>query len=212
MKKKLLISAMLVAMVLLLAACGCKHEWKEASCTEAKTCQLCGQVEGEALGHAWQDATCETAKTCSTCKLTEGEALGHNWQDATTEAPKTCSNCQLTEGERIVTDPRFTTASTQQFHGIWNSELNLSAEMMGLPGGFENGVDCVMTIEFSNDGKMITKMALKDEAAFMEDFRAFTLEYTYLALEQQGVGRDQADAAIQQAYGMSMEEYVDATL
>ena len=33
--------------------CACKHDWKEATCTEAKVCAKCGETEGEALGHNW---------------------------------------------------------------------------------------------------------------------------------------------------------------
>lgn len=42
---------------------------------------------GEPLGHTWEEATCILSKTCSVCGETEGEALGHtadqmaNYQD-----------------------------------------------------------------------------------------------------------------------------------
>ena len=75
------------------------HTFKNATCTNPKTCSVCGATEGEALGHTWTDATCDAPKTCSVCKATEGEALGHTWVDATCETPKTCSVCGATEGE-----------------------------------------------------------------------------------------------------------------
>lgn len=212
MKKKLLTGTLMLALILLLTACGCKHEWKEASCTEAKTCQLCAETEGEALGHTWQDASCETPKTCSTCNIIEGDVLGHDWQEATTEAPKTCSRCSLTEGERIVTDPRFTTAATRDLHGIWTCEANMPREMIGATTGFPNGVDCLMSMEFGNSGNLTYKFTLKDEAAFKEDYRAFTLEQTYLALAQQGMTKEDADAAILQNTGMTMDAYIDYIL
>lgn len=53
------------------------HVWQEATCTEPKTCTICGATEGEALGHTWQEATCTESKTCTVCGATEGEALGH---------------------------------------------------------------------------------------------------------------------------------------
>ncbi len=31
------------------------HSWLEATCTEEKTCSVCGEVEGEALGHSWSE-------------------------------------------------------------------------------------------------------------------------------------------------------------
>ena len=35
-----------------------EHAWTEATCESAKTCETCGEIEGEALGHNWSDATC----------------------------------------------------------------------------------------------------------------------------------------------------------
>lgn len=35
----------------LLTTCTCAHKWKEATCTETKTCVYCGMTEGEPLGH-----------------------------------------------------------------------------------------------------------------------------------------------------------------
>ncbi len=212
MKKKLLAGLLALIMVLLLTSCGCDHEWQEATCTTAKTCTVCGETEGAPLGHVWQAVTCEHPKTCTVCSLTEGEALGHDWQEATTEAPKTCANCKQTEGERIITDPRFTTASTKFLHGTWTSDVNMTGEMMGLTVGFANGIDCIYTLEFSNDGELTSKLALKDKDVFTKDYREYLIEYTYLSLEQQGVNRDAADAAMQQVYGMNVTEYVDATM
>ena len=77
------------------------HTWKDATCTEAKTCTVCGETEGKALGHTWKDATCTEAKTCTVCGETEGEALGHTWKDATCTEPKTCTVCGETEGEAL---------------------------------------------------------------------------------------------------------------
>ena len=77
------------------------HDWKDATCTEPKTCKTCGATEGEALGHDWADATCTEPKTCKTCGATEGEALGHDWQDATCTEPKTCKTCGATEGAAL---------------------------------------------------------------------------------------------------------------
>ena len=105
----------------------CVHDWTDATCTEPKTCSICGETEGEALGHSWSegsctedrvctvcgevaeaapghdwtDATCTEPKTCKSCDETEGEALGHTWVDADCETPKTCSVCGETEGEAL---------------------------------------------------------------------------------------------------------------
>jgi hypothetical protein len=36
---------------------------------------VCSETEGEALGHDWVDATEEAPKTCESCGETEGEPL-----------------------------------------------------------------------------------------------------------------------------------------
>ena len=38
-----------------------------------------------AIGHDWEDATCGLAKTCSMCNQTSGEALGHTPSPAVVE-------------------------------------------------------------------------------------------------------------------------------
>lgn len=35
-----------------------EHQWKEATCTEPKTCTVCGKTEGEALGHHYVNNVC----------------------------------------------------------------------------------------------------------------------------------------------------------
>ena len=53
------------------------------------------------MGHNWIDATCTVAKTCSICGAVEGEPIGHDWISATYDDPKTCSICGETEGEPL---------------------------------------------------------------------------------------------------------------
>ena len=77
------------------------HIWADATCTDPKTCSVCGETTGNALGHKWSDATCTEPKTCTRCGLTEGNALGHKWSDATCTEPKTCTRCGLTEGNAL---------------------------------------------------------------------------------------------------------------
>lgn len=91
----------LLLCAVILTGCGCKHEWKDATCTEPKLCALCGETEGEPMGHSWVEATCEAPKTCTACGLTEGEALGHSWTEATCENAKTCTVCGYAEQQAI---------------------------------------------------------------------------------------------------------------
>lgn len=65
----------------------CSHSYKDATCTDPKTCTKCGATEGSAPGHNWNAATCTAPKTCSVCSATEGSALEHNYQNGT------CTGC-----------------------------------------------------------------------------------------------------------------------
>ena len=82
------------------------HQWKEATCTDPRTCTLCGATEGEALGHKWEHNDELDEDICSVCGLTITEAtLGypctHKWAPATCTAPKTCTVCGSTRGEPV---------------------------------------------------------------------------------------------------------------
>ncbi len=120
MKKRKIgwLSALVFIMTMLLAGCGespsetgeksvattgtttCSHKWKEATCTDPKTCELCGKTDGKALGHDFQGETCVKDGVCSRCGEKQ-KAKGHQWADATCTAPKTCSICGETTGEPL---------------------------------------------------------------------------------------------------------------
>ena len=42
---------------------GCEHDWADATCEEPKTCKLCGETEGEALGHTYEEGKCACGAT-----------------------------------------------------------------------------------------------------------------------------------------------------
>lgn len=82
--KRAVVILLCAVMMLSTSACGCNHEWVEATCTEPKTCSKCGETEGEALGHSWGDWEIETeatvtkagtkVQTCSQCGATRTES------------------------------------------------------------------------------------------------------------------------------------------
>ena len=197
---------LLIAFCLMLTACGCKHEWKAADCTTPKTCALCNETEGEAEGHAWGDASCEMPKTCATCQKSEGEPLGHTWVDATTDAPKTCSTCKKTEGEKINVDPRFTTAACKDLFGTWEGTVEMDGSLMGIPD-FPSTLELLVKTDFSNDGnmKMTASLANKDELT--DAIITYYCDTFYAEFSAQGMNKDEANAAMVQAYGMNVEEY-----
>lgn len=208
MKKLLTVMICIVLMLSLLTGC-CRHVWYAATCVAPQTCQECGKTEGEALGHTWVEATCTTPKTCSVCNQTEGEAPGHTWQEATTEAPQTCSVCQLTEGEKINTDPRFTTDATKEIQGKWTCDTVLNyAEMLGVEGYLEE-VEVTLIYEFKNNGDLVQTIEVHDQLAFIDGMKKFTADVLYASMAQQGISKAQTDAAIQQEFGMTTEEYIN---
>ena len=209
--KKFLALVLCVAMLASLAGCGCKHQWIEANCLEAKTCSACGEIEGEALGHSWIDATCENSKTCSVCGLTEGEALDHDWLDATTEAPKTCALCAATEGERIITDERFTTDACEFMFGEWTGQMTAAASI--LYGDSIEG-DLVFNVKktFHNDGVVTEEYSFADWESAKSMFVDIVIRTFYMQYEMMGLDENAAQAAIQSEYGMTIEELAQTSV
>lgn len=100
-KKTKVIGGIIAAVVALLIGASllpCQHEWKDATCTEPKTCTKCKETEGDPLGHDWAEATCEKPKTCKRCGETTGSALGHKIDEWTTVKEATCSSTGTREG------------------------------------------------------------------------------------------------------------------
>lgn len=204
MKKKLIVLLLALSCILVLVGCGCKHEWLAATCENPKTCELCGETEGEAKGHSIVIATCEEAEHCESCNYVYGELLGHTWLDATTEAPITCETCGATEGERIITDPRFTTASTLELQGEWFMEVPLTGEMMGVED-FPGEAPINMILKFGNAGDVTIAVGITDE--FTDAMVAYSVDMTYAEFAAQGVDKEAADSAFESTYGMSIQEY-----
>jgi len=76
------LAVLLIAMICFSAFAGCSHthEWKDADCTNPKTCTGCEETEGEALGHQFSQATYQTPAQCSVCGITEGDVLTPDFQ------------------------------------------------------------------------------------------------------------------------------------
>ena len=124
MKKVLSLIAILCMALVFIVGCDyfpqpapettCEHDWAEATCTDPKTCSVCGETEGEALGHteetvAGTPATCTEAgltdgKQCTVCGETTVEqtviaALGHT-EETVAGTPATCIEAGLTDGKK----------------------------------------------------------------------------------------------------------------
>ncbi len=99
MNKKTLCIISVLFISAILSGCCLKHQWADATCTQPKTCEKCGETQGEALSHTWGEATCTAPKTCSVCNATEGEPLEHSWIPATCTEASHCVVCKTTTGE-----------------------------------------------------------------------------------------------------------------
>ena len=97
-KKRIVSTVLLVLFCCTLSGCQCEHDWKEATCTSPKTCSICNETEGNALGHNWNAATCTNPEKCSRCEETRGITIDHKWIDATCLEPQKCSICSATQG------------------------------------------------------------------------------------------------------------------
>ena len=126
--KRFLLPLIAILALLVLAGCSCRHEWSEASCTQAAVCRLCGQRNGSALGHDWQSATCEAPKTCAVCGATDGNPVEHQWLGATCSAPTTCALCGLTKD--VMLEHNWTEATC---------EVPKNCSLCGLTDGKANG-------------------------------------------------------------------------
>ncbi len=58
------------------------HKWKDATCTEPKSCTLCNVTEGTPNGHTGGTATCQAKAVCSTCKKEYGGFGVHSYDQA----------------------------------------------------------------------------------------------------------------------------------
>ena len=56
--KKMFCIFMTAIILVGITACSHEHKYSEATCTEPKTCTICGETEGEALGHTVDIGIC----------------------------------------------------------------------------------------------------------------------------------------------------------
>lgn len=80
MKRTIMVISLLLLLICGLTACKqeagvCRHAWKEATCTEPKTCKVCASTEGDALGHSVMEATYQMGEHCVNCGELFGELI-----------------------------------------------------------------------------------------------------------------------------------------
>lgn len=94
--KKILALFTLITICFSFSACGCEHNWIDATCQSPKTCSLCEKTQGknDPSQHAWKDATCITPKTCTICNINEGDVSSSHAYEG--DKCKDCGIIQLT--------------------------------------------------------------------------------------------------------------------
>lgn len=184
MTRKLSVLIIVLALAMLFTGC-CKHEvWTEADCTTPKTCVECGE--------------------------TDGLPLGHIWQPRTTEVPETCSRCAETRGERIVTDPRFTTAATIDYHGTWKGHSSISGNRV--LEGLDATIPVDVTLTLGNDSTM--KLEVVGNGSDTDAFINAAKKHYRALLEAEAADLTQFTFAEYMAivYEMTPDEYVQRQL
>lgn len=182
MTRKLSILILILVLAMVFSGC-CRHEeWTEANCTTPKTCVECGEIEGAALGHIWIPRT--------------------------TEIPETCTRCGETRGERIITDSRFTTASTIEYYGTWKGASSISGTLIA--EGLEAVMPVEITIVLNNDSTMRIDIIGNDTEAFLKSAEAFL----HNRLKEEAAGLTQFTFAEYMAivYEMTPDQYVEKQL
>ncbi len=83
------------------------HDWADATCLIPKTCTVCGETEGEALGHQGGEATCKKKATCELCGEVYGKKADHVF------------DAKATEPENIYTSATITKPAIYFYSCIW---------------------------------------------------------------------------------------------
>ena len=189
--KKFCVAALTAALCLSLAACGeCKHQWKEADCENPKTCSLCGETEGKALGHDWQGGDCQNPQVCARCGK-EGQILDTHqegeWEKTSIDVENSLQNyekkCKVcgepldvkSEPATSFHDDTYFLMDAAEFAKRMDRAFSTITEVAleAVKNTRDGETYCVVTQE----GKLVTEIALqnqKDEQkpAEMQKFRA----------------------------------------
>ena len=113
--------------------CGARrhvHTWREATCTEPKTCTVCGETEGEALGHQWDDGRVIKTATCQ----------------ETGERFRTCRVCGFIADEKIPKDP---------YNHVGGTELRSQADATCTLNGYTGDTYCKGCGELIRNGTVV---------------------------------------------------------
>ena len=113
------------------ATCIAEGHTGKIVCLDCKKVISDGEVIAK-IGHSWIKANCDTPKTCSVCQETEGDALGHDWLGDDVSM-KLCDRCGtiIFAGETGEIDHSKCEASG--FEAIINAIINFFRSLFGMP-------------------------------------------------------------------------------
>ena len=101
---------------------------------------------------------------------------------------------------------------TEKIQGSWTLELTMTGDMMGV-SEFTGEIALPITITFDADGIMTMHMTEENKAVFTESLETemytFMTDMMYSQFEDMGMTREEADAAVQEYYGQTMEELIE---
>ena len=101
---------------------------------------------------------------------------------------------------------------TEKIQGSWTLELPMTGDMMGV-SEFTGEIALPITITFDDEGIMTMHMTEENKAVFTESLETemytFMTDMMYSQFEDMGMTREEADAAVQEYYGQTMEELIE---
>ena len=110
------------------------HDWKDATCTEPKTCKACGKTEGEANGHKASDWMTDESSHWKVCTVCEEVIDGSKADHADENKDGKCDACgyamvqnyEVTEGA----DSKWTVTSGETLTFRADGEFSLFTGVM----------------------------------------------------------------------------------
>ncbi|MCD8240213.1 MAG: hypothetical protein LUB58_02305 [Oscillospiraceae bacterium] len=142
-----------------------EHEWIEATCTVPKTCAVCGETEGEALGHSFAAANYQQPAVCTVCGETEGDVLPADFD--------TCGlRCDAVAGKALTYKTTGEGLSGEVIGTVtfYQPEVLDSCPYFETPEGY---VSAKMTISLTFNASDVTAYGIAG-AWYMEDFYSVT--------------------------------------
>lgn len=145
-----------------------------------------------------------------TTEATEPTETAEATEPATTEDTTEPQDDETT-GETYA----FDAAAAAPVFGDWSYTLTVTGEQMGVTD-FDGELSMAMNFSFGEDGTLtisVDEAAMEESlTAFAQDMEAYLVDTMYAQFAAQGMDEAAADAAMQEEYQMSVEEYAAAAM